>query len=1007
MESLSFVAGSLLNLPPSLFLNPRPVTCEDDLDNFLTPEVSSEIVPKPLEDAPPQVTSIELNQFVNAHTVQIRGIYVRILFILLPNTCIFNQTDEIHSRPLTRQSPTLLHFQQSTLNILDSIRDAFRALRIDIPTSFSTLHQQRKERKTNIPRPENFKNDDLLQGLTSSLSVVADNRPKISDDPSPPPPEIGDWLPLRTRKFQPPQIGQTIHLSTYIVPDELGPNTTLSAIVTDHFLILQCLFGTELFDKNTICVLGADLARTTPDLSKEVRTQKRRELAQIQHACEQCASYALQRMVGLSWLIHCKPSENERKWNRIDTVQVKSPKGWLDRFKDMLGFGSKSSPEQTLLELPQPESLPPPSSQLIDHVENEGILSEKSFEQMDSKRRQHTSSFPVTDLIPIRATLGFVIAIDDDEPPQSAGVSKTEEMECFDVWGMKQRPDSQSPSQPNQSASPHLPSAPLSDSLNTSLSPPTHFSPSPPERLSAGLIQHPVLTQLDKQYSAPPNVGRRQPPPPLLSQSQLIAVMDQQMIESATIAAQLAVQMNQNMENRMTLIQQKEHQTQDTDEDSPEPSQNNQNSDAWLGVECRSSWLNELWLTAFEHFDPLFSLCFFKVNSDPHTLGSLTSSLLPATNRYTPTNVTRLALAYTNGIAAILSGSTAVTSAVLLLPFLTTVMGGVSLASISLTLSISLVSALLSFCGISASNIIPSIAKRLGVPKTIVNVMSFPFDKLNPIKAKTIQSPVLLIRTLISSVITTVTSCVSAFTHMKNVRSPIVSKQLASIPVPVLNPNSSPLSSQIQNAQVAKVSEHDSQPNKIGPIVLIGLRCSGKHSIGTLLAQRMKRQEVDVVSNTEKRIGRSEDDIREAIGHTGFLGETETDLRKMMEMVEAGENIVAIVPSFINETEYGREMLQSLASRPQRTCVVYLRCEENTLLQRRKDRASQPDGKEDRLFSASNPKHTLHLLYARDDPLFHASSHIVVDTTHTTPQDATFFIWELLARFNTVVPPQS
>jgi shikimate kinase len=169
----------------------------------------------------------------------------------------------------------------------------------------------------------------------------------------------------------------------------------------------------------------------------------------------------------------------------------------------------------------------------------------------------------------------------------------------------------------------------------------------------------------------------------------------------------------------------------------------------------------------------------------------------------------------------------------------------------------------------------------------------------------------------------------------------------------------------------------DARTLERGNLILIGMRGSGKSTVGRLLAERMGWPFVDTDELVERQVGGSVRDIFERAGETAFRAHETAALRAVLarrgQVVSAGGGAVL--------AEVNRELLRSAGF------CVWLRCAPAELV----DRLSRPDRGWDgataprpRLTSLPPDEEVRQLLLARE-PLYEALADGVVDTTHLTP----------------------
>ncbi len=165
-------------------------------------------------------------------------------------------------------------------------------------------------------------------------------------------------------------------------------------------------------------------------------------------------------------------------------------------------------------------------------------------------------------------------------------------------------------------------------------------------------------------------------------------------------------------------------------------------------------------------------------------------------------------------------------------------------------------------------------------------------------------------------------------------------------------------------------------------IVLIGMRGSGKTTVGRILAARLKRQLVEMDDLIVQKAGISIPEIVERYGWEKF---------RDLEAEIAGE--VARLDNIVNATGGGvatRE--QNVRELKRNGVVIWLTASTDSLLQRIGDDKNRPS-----LLSDKTPEEEIEITYNERKSLYQQAADLVVDTENKTPQEVAETIIGLLA----------
>jgi len=161
-------------------------------------------------------------------------------------------------------------------------------------------------------------------------------------------------------------------------------------------------------------------------------------------------------------------------------------------------------------------------------------------------------------------------------------------------------------------------------------------------------------------------------------------------------------------------------------------------------------------------------------------------------------------------------------------------------------------------------------------------------------------------------------------------------------------------------------------------ILLIGLRGSGKTTLGRALAESLSTSFTDLDAVTLRRMGRpSVADAWCAEGEDAFR---EAEVEALRELIsgEGGWGVIALGGG--TPTASGAEpVLRETNAR-----IVYLRGEPE-LLRRRLPTGDDPDRPS---LTGADPLEEIERIFARRDPLYRSLAHVVIELrAHETPDD--------------------
>ena len=150
-------------------------------------------------------------------------------------------------------------------------------------------------------------------------------------------------------------------------------------------------------------------------------------------------------------------------------------------------------------------------------------------------------------------------------------------------------------------------------------------------------------------------------------------------------------------------------------------------------------------------------------------------------------------------------------------------------------------------------------------------------------------------------------------------------------------------------------------------LALVGLMGVGKTTVGAAVARRTGRRHVDLDIVVSNRVGRSVGVIFAEAGEEAFR---DLEQEALASELAHDEPIVVSTGGGVVERQANRQILT------ERTLVVWLRAEPETLAGRVGDGAGRP------LLKEGNPLDLLTVLAERRNPIYAAVSDRVIDTDH-------------------------
>ena len=164
-------------------------------------------------------------------------------------------------------------------------------------------------------------------------------------------------------------------------------------------------------------------------------------------------------------------------------------------------------------------------------------------------------------------------------------------------------------------------------------------------------------------------------------------------------------------------------------------------------------------------------------------------------------------------------------------------------------------------------------------------------------------------------------------------------------------------------------------------IVLIGMRGSGKTTVGRILATKLEREFVEMDRLISQRAGLSIPEIVERYGWTKF--------RELEEEV-TGE--VARLENIVNAAGGGVVTREKNIKELKRNGVlVWLKASADLLVRR-----IGQDGNRPPLVSGRTQQEDMEITFAEREPLYQKAADLVIDTENKTPEEVAWVIINLL-----------
>ena len=169
-------------------------------------------------------------------------------------------------------------------------------------------------------------------------------------------------------------------------------------------------------------------------------------------------------------------------------------------------------------------------------------------------------------------------------------------------------------------------------------------------------------------------------------------------------------------------------------------------------------------------------------------------------------------------------------------------------------------------------------------------------------------------------------------------------------------------------------------------IVLIGVRGSGKSTIGRKLADRLWETFVDVDDLIVSRAGKSIREIFEQEGEAHFR-DLETDA--VREVAGLKDHVIGLGGGSLGREENRRVLKESGHK------LIFLRCDPQELL-RRLGADPQRAATRPNLTPLGGGLEEINQLLADREPIYRAAMHAELDVTHLTPDEAVVYVVKLL-----------
>ncbi|HUB25060.1 MAG TPA: shikimate kinase [Tepidisphaeraceae bacterium] len=161
-------------------------------------------------------------------------------------------------------------------------------------------------------------------------------------------------------------------------------------------------------------------------------------------------------------------------------------------------------------------------------------------------------------------------------------------------------------------------------------------------------------------------------------------------------------------------------------------------------------------------------------------------------------------------------------------------------------------------------------------------------------------------------------------------------------------------------------------------VVLIGYRCSGKTTVGRLLASRLGRPFVD---SDDRIVGLAGKSIRDIFAERGEEGFRDLETRIVEELAALPEHVIALGGGALNRAE-NRKAFAACGHR-----IIYLRCEPAELLRRIN---ADPNTAQSRpaLTALGGGIEEIEKLLARREPIWKQMCSAELDVTHLPIEQA-------------------
>jgi len=163
-------------------------------------------------------------------------------------------------------------------------------------------------------------------------------------------------------------------------------------------------------------------------------------------------------------------------------------------------------------------------------------------------------------------------------------------------------------------------------------------------------------------------------------------------------------------------------------------------------------------------------------------------------------------------------------------------------------------------------------------------------------------------------------------------------------------------------------------------IVLIGMRGSGKTTIGKLLAKRLGKQFIEMDELIVQRLGQSIPDIVQRYGWEKFRDTEEEITREVAGL----DNVVNATGGGVVTRE---ENIRELKKKGK---LVWLKADTDTLLRRIDNSQSRPS------LTGKSPREDMEAVMAERSPIYQRAADFIVDTEGKQPEEIVDAIVKLL-----------